>query len=204
MSRQQDAIEDKAVEDSNRKRSSPPDSLTPSRAHLGRHAKPGVETQDKHIMEVDTNMAAMVTPRDKTQGLSQQDTERETMIAALGQPSQSPQAQDKDLTKPTKKVKGTSTSLQQAVLAEPKNIEQEAMHTNAQAEQEETENTRQPTQDALLLSNQMKTKDKRTQEVCRPTPPQHCLCSSKLMESHTRQCGCNDTHNPTNIEWPLQ
>ena len=77
------------------------------------------------------------------------------MIAALGQQSQSPQAQDKDLNKPTKTGKGTNTSLQQAVLAEPKNTEQEAMHTNAQAEQEETENTRQPTQDALLLSNQM-------------------------------------------------
>ena len=106
-------------------------------------------------MEVDTNMAAMVTPRDKAQGLSKQDAEGETRKAALGQLAQSPQVQDKDLTKPTKKGKGTSTSLQQAVLAEPKHTEQVATHTNALAEQEETEDTRQQTQDAPLLPNQV-------------------------------------------------
>ena len=157
-------------------------------------------------MEVDTNMAAMVTPRDKTQGLSKQDTEGETMIAALGQPSQSPQAQDKDLTKPTKKVKGTSTSLQQAVFSRAQEHRTRGPCTpTALAEQEETEgHTASTLRTPHCCQTKLKTKDKRTQEVCRPTPPQCCLCSSKLMESHTRQCGCNDIHNPTNIEWPLQ
>ena len=52
---------------------------------MGRHAKPGVETQAEHIMEVDTNMAAMVTPGDKAQGPRKQDVEVETLAELLEQ-----------------------------------------------------------------------------------------------------------------------
>ena len=155
---------------------------------MGRHAKPGVETQAKHIMEVDTNMAAMVTPGDKAQGPSKQDTEGETVADSIGQTAQSPQALDKDLTKQAKNAKGTGTSLQQAVLAEPKDTEQGDKHaTNAHTGHEETEDTRQPPQDAPLLPTQVgKPRTSRNRKFeCHPHQ-RRSLCSSKLMESLTQ------------------
>ena len=127
---------------------------------MGRHAKPGVEHQAQHIMEVDTNMATMVTPGDKAQGPPKQDVEGEIVAASLGQTSQSPQAPDKDLTKQMKNAKGPGTSLQQAVLAEPKDTEQDAKATaNAQAGHEGTENTRQPIQEASLQPAQVENQE---------------------------------------------